>query len=184
MGEGGACLILEEYEFAKKRGAKIYGELVGYGLSSDAFHMTLPAPEGEGGARAMQGALADARLNPEQVGYVNAHGTSTPAGDVEESRAVARIFPTGPKHLHISSTKSMTGHLLGAAGAIEAIFSLLAIRDGKIPPTINLEKLDPGCEALGLNFTANHAVDKTLNYALSNSFGFGGTNASLIFGKI
>ncbi|MEO5971214.1 MAG: beta-ketoacyl-ACP synthase II [Bdellovibrionia bacterium] len=184
MGEGSAVLVLEEYEFAKARGAKIYGEIRGYGLSGDAYHMTSPAPEGEGGRRAMAMALKDSQLNPEQIGYINAHGTSTPAGDAEEARAIARVFPNGPEHLHISSTKSMTGHLLGAAGALETIFSLYAIRDGRIPPTINLESLDPACEALRLNFTANKSVEKRLDYALSNSFGFGGTNASLIVGRL
>ena len=184
MGEGAATLILEEYEHAKKRGAKIYGEIKGYGLSGDAYHMTSPAPEGEGGRRAMAMALKDSGLNPEQVGYVNAHGTSTPAGDVEESRAIRRVFPNAPEHLHVNSTKSMTGHLLGAAGAIEGVFSLLSIRDGVIAPTINLENLDPGCAELGMDFCANRAVEKKVNYALSNSFGFGGTNASLLFGRV
>ena len=184
MGEGAVILILEEYEHAKKRGAKIYGEIKGYGLSGDAYHMTTPAPEGEGGRRAMAMALKNAGLNPEQIGYINAHGTSTPAGDVEEARAIARLFPQGPKHLHISSTKSMTGHLLGAAGAIEAFFSLMAIRENRIPPTINVENLDPGCVELGLDFTTKGAIEKRLDYALSNSFGFGGTNGSLIFGRI
>lgn len=184
MGEGSAALVLEDYEFAKKRGAKIYAEVLGYGLSADAYHMTSPAPEGEGGRRAMAMALADANIDRERIGYVNAHGTSTPAGDVEEARAVASLFPNGKNHLHISSTKSMTGHLLGAAGAIEAMFSILAIRDGIIPPTINIDNLDPGCAELGLDFTANKAVQKRVDYALSNSFGFGGTNASLIFGRV
>ncbi len=184
MGEGSAILVLEEYEFAKARGAKIYGEIRGYGLSGDAYHMTSPAPEGEGGRRAMDMALKDSRLNSEQIGYINAHGTSTPAGDAEEARAIARVFPNGPEHLHISSTKSMTGHLLGASGALESIFSLFAIAEGKIPPTINLDNLDPSCAALGLNFTAKQSVEKRLDYALSNSFGFGGTNASLILGRI
>ncbi len=184
MGEGAAVLILEELEAARKRGARIYGEIKGYGLSGDAYHMTSPAPEGEGGRRAMAIAMRDSELNPEQIGYINAHGTSTPAGDTEEARAIKKIFPEGPQHLHVSSTKSMTGHLLGAAGAIEAMFSLLAIREGRIPPTINLENLDPGCAELGLNFTAHTAVEKRFDYALSNSFGFGGTNASLVFGKI
>jgi 3-oxoacyl-[acyl-carrier-protein] synthase II len=184
MGEGAVILVLEEYEHARRRGARVYGELVGYGLSGDAYHMTSPAPEGEGGRRAMAMALADSRLNPDEVGYINAHGTSTPAGDAEEARAIARLFPNGPRHLHVSSTKSMTGHLLGAAGAIEAMFSILAIRDGRIPPTINLENLDPACAELGLDYTANRAVEKRVNYALSNSFGFGGTNASLIFGRV
>ena len=132
----------------------------------------------------MSMALRDAGLNPDQVGYFNAHGTSTPAGDVEEARAIARVFPNAPKHLHISSTKSMTGHLLGAAGAIEAIFSLLAVQEGVIPPTINLENLDPGCAETGIDFTANRAARKSFDYALSNSFGFGGTNASLIVGRV
>ncbi len=184
MGEGSAVLVLEEYEFARKRGARIYGEILGYGLSGDAYHMTTPAPEGAGGRRAMIMALKDSGLNPEQIGYINAHGTSTPAGDTEEARAIALTFANGPKHLHISSTKSMTGHLLGAAGALEAIFSLFAIRDGRIPPTINLKNLDPACAELGLDFTANHAVEKRLDYALSNSFGFGGTNASLVLGRV
>jgi 3-oxoacyl-[acyl-carrier-protein] synthase II len=184
MGEGSVVMALEEYEHAKKRGAKIYGEVVGYGLSGDAYHLTSPSPEGEGGGRAMKMALEDAKINPDQVGYINAHGTSTPAGDVEESRAIARLFPNGKKHLHVSSTKSMTGHLLGAAGAIEGMMCTMAIFDSRIPPTINLDNLDPGCVELGLDFTANRAVEKKIQYALSNSFGFGGTNASLIFGKI
>lgn len=184
MGEGSAVLILEEYEFARKRGAKIYGEIIGYGLSGDAYHMTSPAPEGEGGRRAMAMALKDAAISPDLVGYVNAHGTSTPAGDVEEARAIAGIFPNAPKHLHISSTKSMTGHLLGAAGAIESMFCLMAIREGRIPPTINVENLDPGCAELKMDYTANRAAEKPIQYALSNSFGFGGTNASLIFGRV
>jgi 3-oxoacyl-[acyl-carrier-protein] synthase II len=184
IGEGSAVLILEEYEHARKRGARIYGEMLGYGLSGDAYHMTTPAPEGEGGYRAMAMALKDSGLNPEQVGYVNAHGTSTPAGDPEESRAVKRLFPNGPQHLQISSTKSMTGHLLGAAGATEALLSLYALREGKIPPTINLENLDPACAELGFNYTPKSAQDRKIQYALSNSFGFGGTNASLILGKI
>lgn len=184
MGEGSAVMVLEEYEFAKKRGAKIYGEIKGYGLSGDAYHITSPAPEGEGGYRAMKMALASSGLNAEQIGYINAHGTSTPAGDAEEASAIGRLFPDGPKHLHVSSTKSMTGHLLGAAGALEAMFSLLAIRDSRIPPTINLDNLDPACAALGLNFTPHTAVEKRLDYALSNSFGFGGTNASLIVGRV
>ncbi len=184
MGEGSVILILEELEHAKKRGAKIYGEILGYGLSGDAYHMTTPAPEGEGGARAMKMALDDSGLNPEEIGYINAHGTSTPAGDVEEARAIARLFPNGPKHLHISSTKSMTGHLLGAAGALETMFCILTMRDSRLPPTINLDNLDPGCEALRLDFTANHAVEKRVNYSLTNSFGFGGTNGSLVLGRI
>jgi 3-oxoacyl-[acyl-carrier-protein] synthase II len=184
MGEGAAAFMLEEFEFAKKRGAKMLGEILGYGMSGDAYHMTTPAPDGTGGRRAMALALKDAKLNPEKIGYINAHGTSTPAGDVEEAKAIAHVFPNGSQHLHISSTKSMTGHLLGAAGAVEAFFCVAAIRDGKIPPTINLDTLDPLCAALKLNFTPHQMVEKKLNYALSNSFGFGGTNASLLFGKV
>ena len=183
MGEGSAILVLEEYQSAKKRGAQIYGEILGYGLSGDAYHMTSPSPEGEGGRRAMALAVEDAGLNTQQIGYINAHGTSTPAGDLEEAKAIAKLFETSKKHLHVSSTKSMTGHLLGGAGAIEAFFSIMAIRDGKIPPTLNLDNADPACIELGLDFTAHTAVEKRLDYTLSNSFGFGGTNASLIFGR-
>ncbi len=183
MGEGAAVLVLEELSCAQKRGATIWGEILGYGLSGDAHHMTSPAPFGEGGRRAMAAALADAGLNPEEIGYINAHGTSTPVGDTEEAQAIARLFPRAADHLHISSTKSMTGHLLGAAGALEALFSLLAIRDHCIPPTINLDQLDPQCAQLGLNFTPQRCVEKKLRYALSNSFGFGGTNASLVLGQ-
>jgi len=184
MGEGGAALVLEEYEFAKKRGARIYGEIIGYAATGDAYHVTSPSPDGEGGRRAMQLAINNAKLNPEQIGYVNTHGTSTPTGDIEEARAIAKLFPNAPKHLHISATKSMTGHLLGAAGAIEAMFSLLAVKEGRIPPTINLDHLDPGCAELKLDFTAHRAAEKRFDYALSNSFGFGGTNASLVVGRV
>lgn len=183
MGEGGACLVLEELEHAKKRGARIYAEIVGYGLSGDAYHMTSPSVEGEGGARAMKMALNRAGIKSSQVGYINAHGTSTPAGDPEESHAIKNVFPEAASHLHVSSTKSMTGHLLGAAGAIEAFFSVMSVFEDKIPPTINVDELDPACATTGLNFTPNKMVAKTVNYALSNSFGFGGTNASLIVGK-
>jgi 3-oxoacyl-[acyl-carrier-protein] synthase II len=183
MGEGSAVLILEEYEFAKKRGAKIYCEIAGYGASSDAFHITQPLEDGDGGFRAMKNALSESELPAEAVEYVNSHGTSTPLGDVQESIAVKRLFPNN-KNLHVSSTKSMTGHLLGAAGAIEAAFSALSIRDSIVPPTINLENLDPKCAETGLDFTANHAVKKTVNVAMSNSFGFGGTNVSLLFKKV
>lgn len=184
MGEGAAVLVLEEYEHAKKRGAKIYAELKGYGLSGDAYHITSPSVEGEGGGRAMRMAIEQAGLKPEDIHYVNAHGTSTPAGDTEEAKAIAKLFPNAKNHLHVSSTKSMTGHLLGAAGALEALFSILAVKDGKIPPTINLENMDPECQALGIDFTANRMVSKRVDNAISNSFGFGGTNASLIFGKV
>ncbi len=183
MGEGAAVLILEEYEFAKKRGAKIYGEIAGYGASSDAFHITQPLEDGDGGYRAMKNALAESEIPADSMDYINTHGTSTPLGDVQESIAVKRLFPTA-KNLHLSSTKSMTGHLLGAAGAIEAAFSLLAMRDSVVPPTINLENLDPKCAETGLDFTANHAVKKTISATMSNSFGFGGTNVSLVFKKV
>jgi len=186
LGEGAAILVLEELEHARARRAKIYAELVGYGASGDAYHMTSPAPEGEGGQRAMELALADAGIERTQVGYVNAHGTSTPAGDVEEARAIRRVFSTSSTdQIVVSSTKSMTGHLLGAAGGLEGMVCALVVRDGVIPPTINLEHLDPGCLELGMDFCAHQAQKRPqLKYALSNSFGFGGTNACLIFGKL
>jgi 3-oxoacyl-[acyl-carrier-protein] synthase II len=184
MGEGATVLVLEEYERAKKRGARIYGELVGYGATSDAYHLTSPSPGAEGAGRAMHLAVQEARIGVDQVGYVNAHATSTPAGDVEEAAAIARILGQGRKPpLAVSSTKSMTGHMLGAAGATEALFCLLALRDQVIPPTAHLENIDPACEALGLNFVPQKAQPASLAYALSNSFGFGGTNGSLIFRK-
>ncbi len=176
MGEGAGVVVLEELEHAQARGARIYSEVVGYGLSGDAYHITAPAPDGDGGFRAMQAALDRAGISPADVDYVNAHGTSTMA-DTIELGAVERLFgdATG---LTMSSTKSATGHLLGAAGAIEAIFAMLAIRDGKIPPTLNLNTPPEGTP---IDLAANKAVDKTVNVALSNSFGFGGTNASVIF---
>lgn len=180
MGEGSATLVLEELEHAKNRGAKIYGELVGIGLSGDAYHMTAPAPEGEGAVRSMKEALRDAGIKPEQVDYINAHGTSTELNDMNETKAIKTVFGEHAYKLNISSTKSMTGHLLGAAGAMEAVVSVLAIRDSIIPPTINLENPDPICD---LNYTPKVAVKKELNYVLSNSFGFGGHNASLLFKK-
>lgn len=181
MGEGAAVLVLEELEHAKKRGAKIYAEVGGYGVSADAYHMTTPAPEGEGGARSMRAALEDAAISVEEIGYVNSHGTSTPAGDAEEARAIAEVFGNARTQVHVSSTKSMTGHLLGAAGAIEGAFCTLAIHHSQIPSTRNIEKLDPACAELGLDFTLQGTVTKKLRAALSNSFGFGGTNATLIF---
>jgi 3-oxoacyl-[acyl-carrier-protein] synthase II len=183
MGEGSAVLVLEEYEFAKKRGARIYCEIAGYGATSDAFHITQPLEDGDGGYRAMKNALAESGLPANSIDYINSHGTSTPLGDVQEAIAVKRLFPEN-RALHVSSTKSMTGHLLGAAGAIEAAFSALSIRDSIVPPTINLENLDPKCAETGIDFTANHAVKKPVNAALSNSFGFGGTNVSLLFKKV
>jgi len=182
MGEGAAILVMEEYEHAKKRGAKIYGELVGYGLSGDAYHMSAPEMEGKGQKAAVRMALEKAELNPEEIDYINAHGTSTPTGDHLEFNGVKEVFKNSLSKLHMSSTKSATGHLLGAAGAIEGIFSLLAIRDGILPPTLNLENLDERCQ--GIDLVPLVAKEQEIKYALSNSFGFGGTNATLIFKKI
>ena len=181
LGDGAGVVVLEEYEHAKKRGAKIYCELAGYGMSGDAHHMTSPSPSGEGPARCMHNALRDAGVNKEQVDYINAHGTSTPAGDKAETMAVKVAMGEHAKKVVVSSTKSMTGHLLGAAGGIEAIFAILALRDQVIPPTINLHNQDPECD---LDFCANTARDASLNITLSNSFGFGGTNGTLLFRKI
>jgi 3-oxoacyl-[acyl-carrier-protein] synthase II len=178
LGEGAGCLMLEEYEHAKKRGANIYAEIIGFGMSADAFHITAPPEEGEGAALAMNNALLDANLDKAMIDYVNAHGTSTPAGDVAETLAIKSVFEEEAHNLIVSSTKSMTGHLLGAAGGIEAIFSILAIRDNICPPTINLEDPDEECD---LNYSAKQATQRNIKYSLSNSFGFGGTNASLIF---
>jgi 3-oxoacyl-[acyl-carrier-protein] synthase II len=181
MGEGSAILILEELEAAKKRGAKIYAELCGYGASADAYHVTAPAPGGEGAVRCMQAALADARVRPEEVDYINAHGTSTPYNDLYETMAIKTVFKDHAKKLMVSSTKSMTGHLLGAAGAIESVFSVLALREGAIPPTINYTTPDPECD---LDYVPNQARRHSIRYALSNSFGFGGTNSCLLFGRM
>ena len=178
MGEGAGILVLEEMERAKARGATIYGEVTGYGLSGDAYHITAPAEDGSGGERAMRMALKRAGLSPSQVGYVNAHGTSTPLGDEAELRAVERVWGADAEGLVMSSTKSSVGHLLGAAGAIEAIYSLLAMRDGVCPPTRNLG--DPSVET-AIDLAPNRAVERRLDAVLSNSFGFGGTNASVIF---
>lgn len=180
LGDGAGVLVLESYEHAKKRGAKIYGELIGYGTSADAYHITSPAPNGEGAKRAMLNTLRDAKISPEEVHYINAHATSTPAGDECEANAIKQAFGAHAYRLAVSSTKSMTGHLLGAAGAIEAIFSLLAIRDQVAPPTINLEQPSEDCD---LNFVPNTAQEMKINVALSNSFGFGGTNGALLFQK-
>ena len=180
MAEGAGILILEEYEHAVARGAKIYAEVAGYGLSGDAYHITAPAPGGEGGMRAMQAALKDAGLQPADVDYINAHGTSTGLGDIGELTAVKTLF--NGTNTCMSSTKSMTGHLLGAAGAVEAIFCVLAIRDGIVPPTINLQ--EPEEEVGDFNLVPNKAQKRDVNVALSNSFGFGGTNASLLLKKV
>lgn len=185
MGEGATVLVLEEYEHARKRGAKIYGEIMGYGATSDAYHLATPAPEGEGAGRAMMEALADAELNTSAIGYVNAHATSTPAGDIEEARAISRILGSDRSSpIPVSSTKSSTGHLLGAAGATEALFSLLALQDQVIPATQNLENLDTECAKLKVDFVAKYSRNAKIDYALSNSFGFGSTNGCLIFGRI
>lgn len=181
LGDGAGILVLEEYEHAKSRGAKIYAELIGFGMSADAYHMTSPDPEGKGAALSMHNALADANLNPEEVQYINAHATSTPMGDELEVISIKRGFGDYAYKVAVSSTKSMTGHLLGAAGAVEAIFSILAIRDQVAPPTINLDEPSPNCD---LNFVPNQAQAMTINVVLSNSFGFGGTNGSLIFRRI
>jgi len=181
LGDGAGVLVLEEYEFAKARGARIYCELVGYGMSSDAYHMTSPSLGGEGAARCMRNALHDAGLNPEQVDYINAHGTSTPAGDKAETEAAKLALGEHAYKVAISSTKSMTGHLLGAAGGIEAVFSVLAIRDQVLPPTINIDNQDPECD---LDYVPNVARDAAITIAMSNSFGFGGTNGTLVFKKI
>ncbi len=181
-GEGSGILVVEEYEHAKRRGARIYCELSGYGATADAFHITAPAPEGEGGQRAMRMALRDAGLTPDQIGYVNTHGTSTPQGDIAECQAVKKVFGDhAKKGLAISSTKSMTGHLLGAAGGIEAVFSVLALTRGVLPPTINVEEQDPECD---VDVVPNVAREKRVDAVLSNSFGFGGTNAVICFKRV
>ncbi|WP_076409960.1 beta-ketoacyl-ACP synthase II [Shewanella sp. UCD-KL12] len=178
IGDGAGVMVMEEYEHAKARGATIYGELVGFGMSGDAFHMTSPPADGAGAAAAMANALNDAKLAKEQVGYINAHGTSTPTGDRAEAAAVKSTFGDHAYDLLVSSTKSMTGHLLGAAGSVEAIITLLALRDQVVPPTLNLDNPDEGCD---LDFVPHTARDHKFEYALCNSFGFGGTNGSLLF---
>ena len=181
LGEGAGCLLLEEYEHAKARGAKIYAEIIGFGMSADAHHITSPPEGGAGAALSMQNAIFDAQIDSSEIDYVNAHGTSTPAGDIAETEAIKTIFNDSTDDLVISSTKSMTGHLLGAAGAIEAIFSVLSINNNICPPTINLDNPDIGCD---LNYSAHQASQKMVTHSLSNSFGFGGTNATLIFKEL
>jgi 3-oxoacyl-[acyl-carrier-protein] synthase II len=181
LGDGAGVLVLEEYEHARVRGARIYCEVAGYGVSSDAYHMTAPAPGGAGIALCMRNALKDAGLNPEDVDYINAHATSTPAGDKVETDGAKAALGEHAYRLAMSSTKSMVGHLLGAAGGVEAIFTVLAIRDQVMPPTINLDTPDPECD---LDYVPNAARDATINVAMSNSFGFGGTNASVVFRKL
>ncbi|HEY6874109.1 MAG TPA: beta-ketoacyl-ACP synthase II [Geobacteraceae bacterium] len=181
MGEGAGIVVLEEYEAAKKRGAKIYGEVVGYGLTGDAYHLTAPAPGGEGAARCMRMALKNAGVNPEEVDYINAHGTSTPMNDLYETMAVKSVFGDHAKKVMVSSTKSMTGHALGAAGGLEAVFTMMTMEKGVVPPTINYQEPDP---ELDLDYVPNTARDAKVRYAMSNNFGFGGTNATLLFKKI
>ena len=178
LSDGSGALVLEELEHAKARGAKIYAELIGFGMSADAFHMTSPPDDGAGAARCIRNAILDARIDPAQVDYINAHGTSTPAGDKAEAAAIRAVFGDHAYDLSVSSTKSMVGHLLGAAGAVEAIFSVLAIRDQVAPPTINLDEPGEGCD---LDFVPHEAKPRTIDIAVSNSFGFGGTNGSLVF---
>tara|TARA_B100000530_G_scaffold110230_1_gene68667 strand:+ start:897 stop:2138 length:1242 start_codon:yes stop_codon:yes gene_type:complete len=180
LGDGAGVLVLEELEHAKTRGAKIYAEVVGYGMSADAFHMTLPSETGEGAQRCMKNAIKDAGINREDIGYINAHGTSTPAGDVVEAKAIKSMFGDHSKSIIVNSTKSMIGHLLGAAGGVEAIATALSLKNQKIHQTINVDNQDPECD---LDFNISGSKDVDIKYALSNSFGFGGTNGSLIFSK-
>ncbi len=182
LGEGAGVLMIEEYEAARSRGAKIYAEITGFGMSGDAYHMTLPPADGRGAALSMSNAIRDAGVDTAEIHYINAHGTSTNAGDVAESLAVARVMGSAAEQVAVSSTKSMIGHLLGAAGAVEAIFSVLALRDQVCPPTINLDNLDEG--AAPLNFVPHTAQQRTIRNVLSNSFGFGGTNGSLVFSQV
>jgi len=181
LSDGAGVMVLEEYEHAVARGAPIYAELAGFGMSDDAYHMTAPPEDGRGAALSMRNAIRDAQLNPEEVDYVNAHGTSTQAGDLAESRAIEHVMGSAAKQVAVSSTKSMIGHLLGAAGAVEAVFSVLAIRDQVAPPTINLDNPQEGCE---LDYVPHTARNMNIDVALSNSFGFGGTNGSLLFKKV
>jgi 3-oxoacyl-[acyl-carrier-protein] synthase II len=181
LSDGAGCMVLEDYERARKRGAPIYAEVVGFGMGGDAHHITAPVEDGSGADLCMRAALSDAKLNPEDVGYINAHGTSTPLGDLAETRAIKRTFGDHAKRLAVSSTKSTTGHMLGAAGAAEAIFTALALKEQVLPPTINLETQDPECD---LDFVPNTARDVDLDVALSNSFGFGGTNGTVIFRRL
>jgi 3-oxoacyl-[acyl-carrier-protein] synthase II len=181
LAEGAGIVVLEEYESARHRGARIYGEVAGYGLTGDAYHLTAPAPEGEGAARCMRMALSTAGVNPEEIDYINAHGTSTHFNDLNETLAIKTVFGAHAYKLLVSSTKSMTGHLLGAAGGVEAVYSLLAMTRGVVPPTINYDEPDPECD---LDYVPNQARQAAVRVALSNSFGFGGTNATLLFRKV
>ena len=181
LGDGAGMMVVEEYEHAKKRGAKIYAELVGFGMSGDAYHMTSPPADGNGAARSMENALNDAGVAPSEVGYINAHGTSTPAGDIAETQAVKTVFGDAAQSVLVSSSKSMIGHLLGAAGAVESIITIMSLVDQKVHPTINLDNPSEGCD---LDYVTDGARDVKLDYALCNSFGFGGTNGTLLFKKI
>ncbi len=181
LGEGAGVMVLEEYEHAKARGAKIYAEVLGFGMSADAHHMTAPLEDGEGARRCMVAAMKNAQINPDQVGYVNAHGTSTPLGDVAETVAIKRALGDHAKNVVVNSTKSMTGHLLGGAGGLESVFTVLAVHQQLSPPTINIFNQDPACD---LDYCANSARKMSINIAVKNSFGFGGTNGTLIFGKV
>jgi 3-oxoacyl-[acyl-carrier-protein] synthase II len=184
LGEGATVLVLEDYDLARRRGARIYGEILGYGASADAYHLVSPPPGATGALQAMRAALDEAGVSPDRVDYVNAHATSTPLGDREEARAIGQLVTAGrAKPLYVSSTKSVTGHLLGAAGATEALFSLLALRDQVVPPTANLDNLDPECVNPGLDFVRERGLRADLDLVLSNSFGFGGTNGALLFGR-
>jgi 3-oxoacyl-[acyl-carrier-protein] synthase II len=180
LGDGAGVMVIEEYEFAKRRGARIYAELSGFGMSADAFHMTSPPEDGAGALAAMRNALHDAGLSADQIDYINAHGTSTPAGDLAESRAIEQLMGAAAKQVAVSSTKSMIGHLLGAAGAVESIFAVLALRDQVAPPTINLDNPDEGCR---LNYVPHTAQQRAIRHVLNNSFGFGGTNGTLVFSR-
>ena len=180
IAEGCGILILEELEHALKRGAKIYAEIIGYGLNADAYHMTAPCPDGDGAARCIEMALKDAGIKPEDVDYINAHGTSTPLNDAAETKAIKKVFGEHAYKLMVSSTKSMTGHLLGGAGGLEGVLTVLSLYEGVIPPTINLEEPDPECD---LDYVPNQARKADIKIALSNAFGFGGTNACVVFKK-
>ena len=181
MGDGAGIVVLEEYERAKARGARIYCELAGFGMSGDAYHMTAPSENGDGAARCMANAIRDAGIDPAAIGYINAHGTSTPAGDLAETMAVKRALGEAAKSVMVSSTKSMTGHLLGAAGGVEAVFSAMALHTGIIPPTINLDHPSEGCD---LDYVPHTARQQQVDIAMSNSFGFGGTNGTLVFRRV
>jgi 3-oxoacyl-[acyl-carrier-protein] synthase II len=181
MGDGAGVLVIEEYERARARGARIYAELAGFGMSGDAYHMTAPSENGSGGARCMRAAISDAGIDASAIGYINAHGTSTPAGDLAETMGIKSVLGDHARRVMVSSTKSMTGHLLGAAGGVEAVFSAMALHAGVIPPTINLDNPSPGCD---LDYVPHTARQQQVDIAMSNSFGFGGTNGSLVFRRI